>query len=112
MRPPLPEAIDVRQIRRRMNISRRDFAAVFRVPVATLRHWENGERRPRGTARILLLVIARNPHAVIQALKNWEFRSQHGYPAGSAPITKRSVDQAGRRRVTSRGTMTSTVSSR
>ena len=44
------------------------FAARFGFPVATLRHWERGNRKPRGPSLVLLNVIARNPKAVMQAL--------------------------------------------
>jgi hypothetical protein len=36
--------------------------------VETLRHWERGDRKPRGAALVLLHVIARDPRAVIRAL--------------------------------------------
>ena len=85
----VPGPIDVREIRRRMNISRQQFAECFRIPVATLRHWENGERRPRGTALILLHVIARNPQAVVKALRAWEFKRAHPLPEGLLPVTRR-----------------------
>jgi putative transcriptional regulator len=36
--------------------------------VATLRHWERGDRRPTGASLVLLNVINRNPKAVLAAL--------------------------------------------
>jgi len=35
---------------------------------ATLRHWERGDRSPRGPALVLRNVIERKPEAVIEAL--------------------------------------------
>ncbi|HEX8009985.1 MAG TPA: transcriptional regulator, partial [Casimicrobiaceae bacterium] len=40
----------------------------FGISLGTLRHWERGDRRPHGTALVLLQVIDRNPRAVLQAL--------------------------------------------
>jgi putative transcriptional regulator len=36
--------------------------------VATLRHWERGDRRPQGPALVLLNLIEREPQAVMRAL--------------------------------------------
>ena len=45
------------------------FAARFGFPLSTLRHWEYGRRKPSGVSLTLLNVIARNPRAVLQALR-------------------------------------------
>jgi putative transcriptional regulator len=37
--------------------------------VATLRHWERGDRAPSGASLVLLNVIDRNPRAVLEALR-------------------------------------------
>ncbi|HXF80910.1 MAG TPA: helix-turn-helix domain-containing protein [Usitatibacter sp.] len=63
-----PEEIDVRAIRERSQMSKVQFAACFGIPVETLRHWERGDRKPRGAALVLLHVIARDPRAVIRSL--------------------------------------------
>jgi len=42
--------------------------AAFAISLGALRHWERGDRKPRGTARVLLNVIAREPQAVLRAL--------------------------------------------
>jgi predicted NUDIX family NTP pyrophosphohydrolase len=45
------------------------FAARFGFPLATLRHWEYGRRKPTGASLTLLNVIAHNPRVVMQALR-------------------------------------------
>jgi len=60
--------MDVRALRRRLKLTQRQFAGYFGLPVATLRHWERGNRRPSGTAMVLLHVIASNPRAVRDAV--------------------------------------------
>ena len=42
-------------------------AALLGVGVGTLRHWEHGERRPTGAARVLLRVAASHPEAILAA---------------------------------------------
>jgi putative transcriptional regulator len=60
--------IDVERIRRRLGLSQVDFAAAFGVSVATVRNWEQKRRRPHGPAQVLLVVIDRAPHVVLEAI--------------------------------------------
>jgi putative transcriptional regulator len=63
-----PGAVDVRAIRERLGLSRPAFAERFGLAVAAVRDWEQGLRRPDPAARVLLLVIARTPDAVAEAV--------------------------------------------
>jgi putative transcriptional regulator len=45
-----------------------EFASTFGISLGTLRHWERGDRTPRGPALVLLNVLAKDPQAVIRAL--------------------------------------------
>ena len=63
-----PEHVDVAALRRRIGMTQEQFAARFGVSVATLRHWERGDRKPQGPALVLLNVIEHDPKAVMQAL--------------------------------------------
>lgn len=60
--------VDVKALRTNIGMTQAEFAARFGVSLATLRHWERGDRAPHGPALVLLNVIARNPAAVIEAL--------------------------------------------
>jgi putative transcriptional regulator len=51
-----------------MGLTQEQFAARFGFSVATLRHWERGDRNPQGAALVLLNVIERDPNAVMRAL--------------------------------------------
>jgi putative transcriptional regulator len=62
---PLP---DVRDLRRRAQLTQIEFAARLGVPVETIRNWEQGKRAPRGPARALLAVIAQSPETLFAAL--------------------------------------------
>lgn len=63
-----PRPVDVKAIRQRLGLSQAEFAGRFGFPLKTLCKWEQGERRPSGAARVLLLVIDREPEAVRRAL--------------------------------------------
>jgi len=64
-----PQAVDVKALRTRVAMTQEQFAARFGFSVATLRHWERGDRRPHGPALVLLNVIDKNPAAVLSALQ-------------------------------------------
>lgn len=52
-----------------MRLTQNQFAGRFGFPVATLRHWERGNRQPTGTALVLLNVIRENPRVVLLAVR-------------------------------------------
>lgn len=64
----IPEEIDVRAIREKVDMSQSEFARYFGFSKRTLEHWEHGRRVPTGPARAFLMVIAREPEAVRRAL--------------------------------------------
>lgn len=68
MKLHVPAKVDVKAVRRRTGLTQMEFAAKFAISLGTLRHWERGDRMPRGTALVLLNVIAREPRAVMRAL--------------------------------------------
>lgn len=63
-----PKAVDVKVIRTSVGMTQIEFANSFGISVATLRHWERGDREPQGPARVLLQVVSRQPQAVFSAL--------------------------------------------
>lgn len=63
-----PEDVDVSALRRRLGVTQEQFAGRFGFSVATLRHWERGDRSPQGAALAFLNVIKRAPDAVATAL--------------------------------------------
>ena len=58
----------VRQMRRALRLTQEEFADRFRIPLGTLRDWEQGKTVPDQAAKAYLTVIARNPDAVVAAL--------------------------------------------
>ena len=59
---------NVRAIRRSYRLSQDKFAALMGISPATLRNWEQGRRKPEGSARVLLRVVQRHPEAVLEAV--------------------------------------------
>ena len=64
----VPAEIDVKAVRQGTGLTQAEFAARFAISLGTLRHWERGDRKPRGATLVLLNVIAREPKAVMRAL--------------------------------------------
>ena len=69
MKVHVPPAVDVKTVRERTGLTQEEFAATFAISLGALRHWERGDRKPRGTALVLLNVIAKDPQAVLRALQ-------------------------------------------
>jgi putative transcriptional regulator len=64
----VPAEINVKAIRKKLNMSQRRFAASFGFTLDAVQNWEQGRRRPEGAARAFLKVIEREPEAVRRAL--------------------------------------------
>jgi putative transcriptional regulator len=60
--------IDVRQVRKSLNLTQTGFSLKYGFPIATLRNWEQGRREPELPAKILLAVIAKRPDVVEEVL--------------------------------------------
>jgi putative transcriptional regulator len=68
MRVTVVEAPDVKAIRRSLRMSQHRFAAAFRIPLPTLKNWEQGRRQPDAPAAAYLLAIKRRPKEVMEAV--------------------------------------------
>jgi putative transcriptional regulator len=63
-----PADVDVKGIRKRLNMTQVEFASRFGFNVARLRDWEQHRSGPDSAARAYLTVIAREREAVERAL--------------------------------------------
>jgi putative transcriptional regulator len=63
---PVPR---VKTLRRALALTQEEFAARYRIPLGTLRDWEQGRTEPDQPARAYLAVIARDPEGVQRALQ-------------------------------------------
>lgn len=59
---------NVKRLRESLGMTQEAFAAAYRIPVGTLRDWEQGRKRPDAPARAYLKIIARNPKVVADLL--------------------------------------------
>jgi putative transcriptional regulator len=66
----VPPEIDVKEIRTKLKLSQDDFAAEFGFTINQIRDWEQGRTRPLGALRAYLMIIKRNPQAVINLLRS------------------------------------------
>src|SRR5947208_14771866 len=75
-RPMTPEELKtarrvprVKTLRRALALTQEEFAARYRIPLGTLRDWEQGRTEPDQPARAYLTVIASDPEGVRRALR-------------------------------------------
>ncbi len=59
----------VKTLRRALGLTQEEFAARYRIPLGTLRDWEQGRSEPDQPARAYLRAIAGDPAAVSRALE-------------------------------------------
>jgi putative transcriptional regulator len=55
-------------LRKRLRMTQAEFARALRIPLATLRNWEQGRVLPDPAARSLLAIVAKNPRVALRAL--------------------------------------------
>ena len=58
-----------REVRERIRLSQSEMAPLMGMSLSGYRKWEQGERKVSGPAAKLLQVIAKEPQAVIRALR-------------------------------------------
>ena len=64
----VPDTVDIKAIRKRLGLTQAAFAQRYGFELNSIQNWEQGRRQPAGPARLLLLVIAKEPEAVHRAL--------------------------------------------
>jgi putative transcriptional regulator len=65
----------VTTLRRALRMTQEQFSAEFKIPIGTLRDWEQGRVEPDATARAYLRAIAGNAEAVAKALMTYRVPS-------------------------------------
>jgi putative transcriptional regulator len=66
----VPAEVNVREIRKKLNLSQDDFAAEFGFTINQIRDWEQGRTRPLGGLRAYLMLISSDPKVVSKLLRN------------------------------------------
>jgi len=60
----------IKTLRRALGLTQEEFAARYRIPLGTLRDWEQGRSEPDQPARAYLTAIAGDPEGVRRALQS------------------------------------------
>ncbi|HKS61365.1 MAG TPA: transcriptional regulator [Xanthobacteraceae bacterium] len=68
LRVTVVEIPDVKAIRRSLRMSQNRFSTAYRIPLATLKNWEQGRRQPDAPAAAYLLAIKRKPREIMEAV--------------------------------------------
>jgi putative transcriptional regulator len=66
----MTKLVNVKKLRERLGQTQEVFAATYRIPLGTLRDWEQRRKHPDAPARAYLQVIAQNPEAVAALLQS------------------------------------------
>lgn len=64
----VPPDVDVKMIRRRLELSQEAFASEFAFSITQIRDWEQGRTRPLEANRAYLLLIDRQPDVIRKGL--------------------------------------------
>ena len=92
-----PEAVDVKHIRKCLNMTQQKFSGTFGFSLDAIKNWETGRRKPEAAARTLLTVIHKNPMAVLSAISTRPAeRKQRG--GSRLFVTNRNVRRAAKRK--------------
>jgi putative transcriptional regulator len=60
---------NVKKLREKLGMTQEEFASAYRIPLGTLRDWEQRRKFPDAPARAYLLVIEGNPQGVAALLR-------------------------------------------
>jgi putative transcriptional regulator len=65
----LTKLVNVKKLREKLRLTQEAFAEAYRIPVGTLRDWEQRRKFPDAPARAYLLVIEKDPEGVAALLR-------------------------------------------
>lgn len=69
--PPAPEfsSKKIKKLREDFGVTQDEFATIMNVKVATIRSWEQGQRRPADASNRLLEILAKKGPEILEILK-------------------------------------------
>jgi putative transcriptional regulator len=65
------KTIDIKLIRRKLGMSQERFSVAYRIPLPTLKNWEQGRRMPEAPSIAYLYIISRIPDVIYKALNEY-----------------------------------------
>jgi putative transcriptional regulator len=65
-------SVKVKTVRKENGLTQEQFAELYRIPIGTVRNWEQAERtrRPDSAAELLILLIKEKPQLIADLIKN------------------------------------------
>lgn len=57
---------DIAALRGKLELSQARFAAILGISLDTLQNWEQGRREPTGPARVVLKIVLKHPHLLLE----------------------------------------------
>ncbi len=63
-----PTPVDIKRLRKRVGMTQLEFSSAFGISIGTLRHWERGDRKPKGPALVLLNLVQKDPQTILRVL--------------------------------------------
>jgi putative transcriptional regulator len=57
---------DIVKVRAKLGLSQSKFANILGISAGTLQNWEQGRRRPAGSAKVLLKIAAKHPEVLLE----------------------------------------------
>jgi len=67
--PSFERVVAPKEVRKKLGMTQTEFAALLRIPIATLRNWEQNRFVMEPAAQTLLNLIDREPVAALRALR-------------------------------------------
>lgn len=61
------EAHEMQAVRNRLGLTQRRMSEILAIPIATIRHWEQGTRTPDRAAMALYQILDKDPAAALAA---------------------------------------------
>jgi putative transcriptional regulator len=93
----VPEQVDVKNIRKQLQMTQARFSAAFGFSLDAVKHWEGGRRNPEASTRAFLTVISKNPAAVLSALHPVSMKQHRIRTKKEATAKKTREARSGRR---------------
>ena len=59
---------DVKKLRKKLNLSQREFSIAYHINIETIRKWEQSQRNPDSISRAYLKCIQKNPTLIRDSL--------------------------------------------
>ena len=57
-------------IRNKYGLSQQKFAALLGISTGTLKNWEQGRRKPMGSAKVLMAIADKHPETLLDTVKD------------------------------------------